>query len=427
MAGPVETTVVATTVVGTVGGGGGSGVVAGVVDAGAVVGTAAVVEAGAADRSPASPQASSSVHRTAATGLSDRAVWTATTACQTTAVRGRPFTALVVAGVVPLLAIEACGSPTNNAAPSVPAAGALPSAAAGPVPLLDVSDPQAVLAAPPLAQVADVKVLMSPGGVVVPVLERGDHGWKVSTPCGREAVIPSGEPVKQATVVIDPGHGGYDPGAVGPNGLKEAALNLAVSLEAKAALEREGLSVVLTRSDDHGMNLANRAKLAVDLGAKVFVSIHHNAAATAPSAIPGSETYYQHDSEDSKRLAGLVYEEVVNALSAFPVRWVGIGVGATWRSRARDGDDYFAMVRLPKPVPASLVELAYLSNPAEAALLARPETPKIEGQAVAHGILRFLRTSDPGTGFSTGGQMAPRPRSGGGGGGGENPCDDPPL
>ncbi|MGH9226076.1 MAG: N-acetylmuramoyl-L-alanine amidase family protein [Acidimicrobiales bacterium] len=344
--------------------------------------------------------------------------------------RRGPLTALVVAGILPLLAVEACRSPDNGVAPGgagVPAAGALPVGGAGQVPLIDVGDPQAVAAAPSIGP-AEVKVLASPRGVVVPVLERGDHGWKVSTPCGREAIVPGGTPVQQVAVVIDPGHGGYDPGAVGPNGLRESALNLAVSLEAKAVLEREGVSVVLTRSDDHGMNLANRAKLAVALGAKVFVSVHHNAAATATSSVPGSEAYYQHDSEDSKRLAGLLYEDMVDALSAFPVRWVSIGAGATWRSRARDGDDYYAMVRLPKPVPATLVELAYLSNPAEAALLARPETVGVEGEAVARGILRFLRTDEPGTGFTPGGQMAPRPRPRGGGGGvGEDPCDDPQL
>lgn len=264
---------------------------------------------------------------------------------------------------------------------------------------------------------------LTPSGVPVPVLDVGDHGWRVSTPCGREAVIPSATPVRQATVVLDPGHGGWDPGAVGPNGLAEAALNLAVSQHAKLALERAGVSVLLTRTDDYGMNLPNRARLALGVGAKAFVSVHHNAASTAVSATPGAEAYYQQESPDSKRLAGLVYEEVVAALSAFAVRWVSVGTGVTWRSRA-NGEDYFAMVRLTKGVPATLAELAFLSNPAEAALLARPDGPRVEGEAVAKGVLRFLTTADPGVGFVDGGPMPPRPRTGGGSNDG---CDDPQL
>lgn len=292
--------------------------------------------------------------------------------------------------------------------------------------VLDAHDPQSVGAAP--APSPEVSVVVTRAGVVVPVLERVGNGFRVSTPCGREAVVTGAVPLGHATVVIDPGHGGYDPGAVGPNGLREADLNLAVSLEAKAALEAEGVSVVLTRSADHGMNLANRARLATALGAAVFVSVHHNAAATAPSALPGTETYYQQGSDESRRLAGLAYEEVVEALSAHPVRWVGNGAGATWRSRARDGDDYYAVVRLPKPVPAALVEFAYLSNPAEADFLAQPATARLEGEALARAVVRFLRTDDPGSGYVEGGQVAPRPRTGGGGGGGGvDPCDDPEL
>jgi N-acetylmuramoyl-L-alanine amidase len=275
---------------------------------------------------------------------------------------------------------------------------------------------------------SEVKAVLSPSGVLVPVLEHTGSGWRVSTPCGREAVIPTARAVTDKTVVLDPGHGGgWDPGAVGPNGLREATVNLAVSREAKAALERSGVSVALTHDADHGMNLSNRAKLAQNLGARVFVSVHHNAAATVPSSTPGTEIYYQQQSEDSKRLAGLVLEEVVAALRHYDVTWVTVpGAGATWRSRARDGDDYYAMVRLPKPIPAALVELAYISNPAEAELLARPDVQRVEGEAVARGILRYLTSSDPGSGYVPGGEVPPRARPGGPRSG-DDGCDDPAL
>ena len=290
----------------------------------------------------------------------------------------------------------------------------------------DAGPPAPTPVAPPSEKV-DAAAVRSPGGIVVPVLGREGDGWRVSTPCGREAVLASATPIASGPVVLDPGHGGYDPGAVGPNGLAESTLNLEVSRHAAAALERAGFPTVLTRNGDHGMNLANRARLAVGLQARAFVSVHHNAAAWAPSAIPGSEAYHQVDSPESKRLAGLVYEEIVAGLSAYAVPWVTSGVGVTWRTRS-NGEDWYAMVRQPKGVAAALAELAFLSNPAEAALLADPEVQRVEGEAVARGIVRFLTTSDPGSGYVEGGPMPPRPRTGPrGGGGGEDPCDDPVL
>ena len=69
------------------------------------------------------------------------------------------------------------------------------------------------------------------------------------------------------------------------------------------------------------------------------------------------------------------------------------------------------MVRQPKGVAAALAELAFISNPAEADLLADPDVQRVEGEAVARGIIRFLTTADAGSGYVEGGNMAPRPRS----------------
>jgi N-acetylmuramoyl-L-alanine amidase len=345
-------------------------------------------------------------------------------------VRHRAFAAALAAAAVLQAVVVSC-----RAAPEADTAALAPAPVLGNIapPAVGVADPETVElatspSAPDAPSLPEVKAVLSPSGVLVPVLEGVENGWRVSTPCGREAVIPAKEAraARHVTVVLDPGHGGWDPGAVGPNGLSEAAVNLAVSREAKAALERAGVSVALTRNADHGMNLANRARLAQSLGAKAFVSVHHNAPTQTPSDGPGSETFYQQHSEESKRLAGVVWEEVVAALRPYAVRWVSVpGAGATWKSRARDGDDYYAMVRLPKPVPATLVELAFISNAPEAELLARPDVQRAEGEAVAKGILRFLTTSDPGSGYVAGGVVPPRPRPGGGRG--DDACDDPPL
>ncbi len=330
-----------------------------------------------------------------------------------------------------LAALPACSSRSSETTRSAPVAFA-PSAEAVHALPVDPGQgdgpPTSQTAPAPAVEKVDAAAVLSPGGIVVPVLAREGEGWKVSTPCGRDAVLAAATPIANGPVVLDPGHGGYDPGAVGPNGLFESTLNLAVSRHAAAALEQAGFPTVLTRNGDHGMNLANRARLAVGLQARAFVSVHHNAAAWAPSAIPGSEAYHQVSSADSKRLAGLVYEEIVAALSAYHVPWVSSGVGVTWRTRS-NGDDWYAMVRQPKGVAATLAELAFISNPAEADLLADPEVQKVEGEAVARGIIRFLTTSDPGSGYVDGGQMPPRPPRSGPrpSGGGDDECDDPSL
>jgi hypothetical protein len=80
------------------------------------------------------------------------------------------------------------------------------------------------------------------------------------------------------------------------------------------------------------------------------------------------------------------------------------------------------MLRETAGTPSVIAELAYISDGPEADLLARPDVQKVEGDAVARGILRFLRTQDPGSGYIT-----PLPRPSADNGGGAEGCVDPPL
>jgi N-acetylmuramoyl-L-alanine amidase len=247
---------------------------------------------------------------------------------------------------------------------------------------------------------ADARLVLSPRGVVVPVIRprSGEAGWVVRTPCGREVTLSGGTPLGPATIVLDPGHGGVERGAVGPTGLAESSVNLAVAEHARRALEQAGVSVVLTRTGDHSLDLPTRAAIARAAGARALVSIHHNADPDGPFPRPGSETYYQRSSPQSRRLAGLIYEEVVPSLSVHPVAWVGDrDAGAKYRPGSRG--DYYAILRLPAPIVSVLAELAFISNPAEATLLARPDVQEAEGRAVARGVLRWLSGPDPGSGF----------------------------
>jgi N-acetylmuramoyl-L-alanine amidase len=268
------------------------------------------------------------------------------------------------------------------------------------------------------------RALTTPTGVVAPIIGTDPAGYVVRTPCGRQATIASGTPHPGAHAVLDAGHGGGETGAVGPAGLTEKALNLAVSLHAEEALEAAGLEVLQTRTQDYRITLATRAEIATLLEPRVFVSIHHNAAPDGEWPRPGTETFYQIRSADSKRLAGLIWEEVVAALSRFEAHWVAdTDAGAKYRPNSQGGD-YYGILRRSERVTAVLAELAFVSNPSEEALLARPDVQKAEGVAVARGILRYLKGDEPRPDAFT--EPYPRETPAGPGGGAEG-CEDPPL
>ena len=264
-------------------------------------------------------------------------------------------------------------------------------------------------------------------GVVVP-FSAVENGWaRITTPCEliRWMPVESGVRLSQPAVVLDPGHGGDEAGAVGATGLQEKEVNLDVAGRAAAMLNARGIPALLTRTSDYRASLPFRVQLADAAGTDLMISVHHNADPDGPLDKPGSETYYQFRSPASKRLAGLVYEEILRDLSKLPVGWVGdTDAGAKWRLNSSGGDYYGILRRSGETgITAVLAELAFVSNPAEERLLARRDVQEAEGEAVARGILRYLNTADPGSGY-----VEPYPRtSPAGSGGGASGCVDPPL
>lgn len=288
---------------------------------------------------------------------------------------------------------------------------------------------------------AGAAVAAEPGGRVLRRLRAGvimavdavEGGWAhVLSPCENSLWVRTAEGriEPSADVVIDAGHGGGESGAVGPGGLTEKELNLAVAQMTVEALAAQGVHAALARTGDYRQSLASRVAVASALHPRAFVSIHHNAEPDEPWPKPGTETYYQKGKSvpadrlaQSKRLAGLIYEEVVKALSGFTASWVADrDAGAKWRL-GDAGDDYYGILRrsAANGVVASLAELAFVSNPSEEALLRTDGVRRAEANAVARGIVRFLRSEDPGSGFTV---PYPRTEPAGGGGGTEG-CTDP--
>lgn len=245
-------------------------------------------------------------------------------------------------------------------------------------------------------------------GITLPVIAREGSFFGVLTPCEvtgwvdeadvelhpRATGTPSS--LAETTIVIDPGHGGVLSGAVGPAGLPEKEPNLDI---ARRLAEHIRAARVFLTHDDFTAGLAYRAELAERLGAHAFVSIHNNAAPDGPSERPGTETFYQFSSSPSKRLAGLLYEDLVGALDGFDVSWVAdTDAGAKYR-RNDSGLDYYALIR-EAAVPTVIVEGLYLSNPPEEDLLRRPDVRERMASALARGLDRFVTTSDAGSGFT---------------------------
>jgi len=261
--------------------------------------------------------------------------------------------------------------------------------------------------------------------VVAPVIRLNPDGSvAIRTPCEKVANVRKVTAVGPIDILIDPGHGGSESGAIGANGLPERAINLAVAKHVVDALAAAGIRPLLTRTGDYRLTLTQRANIAHALNPRALVSVHHNGDSDGPRDGPGTEVFYQHASADSRRLAGLIYEEVVNALSQYQgVAWQADRDAGAKPRLNNSGGDYYAMLRQPAPVVSVLAELLFLSNPPEADLVARPDVQLAEGQAVARGIVRYLTTSDPGSGY-----VEPYQRTQpAGGGGGVSGCNDPPL
>lgn len=180
-------------------------------------------------------------------------------------------------------------------------------------------------------------------------------------------------------VVIDSGHGGSDPGAIGPTGVKEKDVNLAIAMKVVSILGQEGVNALLTHSGE-GAGLVERAEFANGNNADLFVSIHSNSSSN--SGMGGTATYTYapagtslESQRDSRlRLASLLQEELVRALG---LRDAGVF------------EENFSVLR-NTAMPAALVEVAFISNPTEEQLLAGSDFQNRAAQAIARAIVGYL-------------------------------------
>ncbi|NMB95309.1 MAG: N-acetylmuramoyl-L-alanine amidase [Clostridiaceae bacterium] len=188
------------------------------------------------------------------------------------------------------------------------------------------------------------------------------------------------KPYSGKVVVIDPGHGGYEPGAI-HGGIKEKNLNLDIALRLEKLLKNEGITVHMTRKNDSYVGLYSRSELANKANADMLVSIHNNAdwfntSGTMTLYYPGSAM--KRNGLTSKDLAAIIQNEVSSYLGT---RNIGI------ISRTN-----LAVLRTSK-VPAVIVEVGYMTNKNELKKLNTAEYRQKAAEGIRNGILKALRRS----------------------------------
>ncbi len=231
------------------------------------------------------------------------------------------------------------------------------------------------------------------------VLPGGQSGW---VPAGNVRTVAAAPAVAQADapVVLDPGHGGADTGAVATDGTMEKTVNLAISLAVQQRLQAAGVPVLMTRSADTDVSLVTRACLTNQAGGRLFLSIHHNAASADAR---GTETYVQGGEEQgtavvaaSQCFGRLLHPSVLEAIA-------GAGAGTCppvdrgIRVRllaATDWRDYYAVLR-NTAIPAALLEVAFMSHPADLSCLQNDQFLDGVAAGIAEAVLAWLARARP--------------------------------
>jgi N-acetylmuramoyl-L-alanine amidase len=217
------------------------------------------------------------------------------------------------------------------------------------------------------------------------------------------------------TVVIDPGHGGHDPGAVSDY-VVEKELVLSVGLKLRELLEARGIAVQMTRDDDTYVELEDRASFAVPSEHNLFVSLHANSTETAGAE--GIETWVFGEPQDDSLIelavlengggdlgrerteqaqaeaasidGDLLREENLAYSTVLAQRVQHDLVGSTGSANRGVRKNYFLVIREAR-VPAVLVELGFINHPTEGPKLADPDYQEQLARSLADGIEAFLR------------------------------------
>jgi N-acetylmuramoyl-L-alanine amidase len=172
-------------------------------------------------------------------------------------------------------------------------------------------------------------------------------------------------------VIIDPGHGGKDSGAIGIGGVQEKNIILPIGKRIAEILERNGIQVIMTRDSDYFVTLPGRVTMAQQANADVFVSVHANSAGANRPEVSGLETYYY---DSGLTLARVVHKKILQSLNV----------------RDRNVRKARFYVLRKNSMPAILVETGYLTGRDDVAKLRTSAYQNQMADAIAQGILQYL-------------------------------------
>jgi N-acetylmuramoyl-L-alanine amidase len=244
--------------------------------------------------------------------------------------------------------------------------------------------------------------------------------WVCAWVVGAAAAPAASESLNRFDVVVlDAGHGGRDEGAIGPSGLKEKELVLDVVQRLARRLRSQGLTVVLTRKDDRFLSLEERTAVANDARADLFLSIHANASRSRKPI--GVETYFAAlDASDEAAqevaerentalgatapspsfqdplaaiLGDLIESQHMEESSEF-AKLAQTRLAAIDRARSRGVKQAPFVVLMGVQMPASLVEIGFLSNPSEEQGLRRSERRETIAAALSDAVVDFAQRYD---------------------------------
>lgn len=190
-----------------------------------------------------------------------------------------------------------------------------------------------------------------------------------------EREIPPIPASDRPRIIIDPGHGGDDPGTIGIGGVQEKDIILPISLDVAEILRKQDIEVIMTRDTDNFISLQGRTDMANDLDADLFVSIHANAINLSRPDVNGLETYYY---QSGRRLAEIIHWSILN----------GVEIDNRGIRRAR-----FYVLR-HSAMPAVLVEVGFLTGAIDSASLKDPNHRRRMAEAIANGIVQYIQENN---------------------------------
>jgi N-acetylmuramoyl-L-alanine amidase len=183
------------------------------------------------------------------------------------------------------------------------------------------------------------------------------------------------KPLAGLSICLDPGHGGKEHGAVGPSGITESGVNLAIALRLKGLLENAGAKVFMTREGDQEVSLADRVQIANRNNVDILLSVHNNSLPDGrdPWHEHGSSTYWYQP--QSTELANSLKNGLIASL------------------HLSDLGNRFQNLALARPssMPAVLAEVGFMINPDEYSILISPEGQQAAAVGLYNGLVTYLK------------------------------------